>query len=150
MKQIVYFFIIIVLCSSSFYLGYQYGSEDLNKYRKDALENLGGNELSDTSSIELDTMLSHVQIIHKKKDANEKENSENVIPNEKVAVSVFLPIVKNIYGSKLITSEMPFIVNLEDDSIWTIAGSSHNKVGGVVHVRMLSKNGEIIEMYHDK
>lgn len=145
--KLIKLIIIIIFCAASFFIGYKTGSENLNNYRKEMLEE---NSNYDTNIITIDSIPNNIQILHNKNTFNKVGAVENVIPNEKVAISVFLPIARNIYGNKRIASEIPFVIDLDDDSIWSITGTCHYQSGGVVHARILSTNGKILEIYHEK
>ncbi len=74
-----------------------------------------------------------------------------LIIKEETALGVALPILYENYGEDKIKSERPYMVSVEQDSIWNIRGT-FNRIGfgGVFNIKISAKNGRVIEMYHEK
>jgi hypothetical protein len=63
-----------------------------------------------------------------------------------IAESAWLPI----YG-KMIEKEKPFVGTLVNDSLWIVIGNlDKNKDGGTLYAKIRKKDGEILEITHEK
>jgi hypothetical protein len=82
----------------------------------------------------------------------QKINCEDcLVTKEETAVKIALPILYETYGEDKIKSEKPYIVEIEDDSIWNIKGSFLKiGFGGVFNIKISSKDGRVIEIIHGK
>ena len=75
----------------------------------------------------------------------------DVISNEKIAVEVAKPILFNAFGKEIIEKNLPFRVELINDSIWLLSGTlSANTIGGTFHMSMLKWNGQVIAIWGGK
>jgi hypothetical protein len=81
-----------------------------------------------------------------------KINCEDcLVTREKTAIGIAESILFENYGEDKIKSEKPYIVSIEQDSLWNIRGS-FNKIGfgGVFNIKISAKDGRVIDMYHEK
>lgn len=75
----------------------------------------------------------------------------HVIPNAKIAVEVAKPILYNAFGKEEIERDLPFRVELINDSIWFLSGTLPEKtLGGTFHMSMLKWNGQVIAIWGEK
>jgi hypothetical protein len=74
-----------------------------------------------------------------------------LVTKEETAINIALPILYETYGEEMIKSEKPYIVEIEDDTIWNIKGSFLKLgFGGVFNIRLSAKDGKVIEIIHGK
>jgi hypothetical protein len=81
-----------------------------------------------------------------------KINCEDcLVTKEETAIGIAEFVLFENYGEDKIKSEKPYIVSIENGSIWNIRGS-FNKIGygGVFNIKISSKDGKVIDMYHEK
>lgn len=72
------------------------------------------------------------------------------ITDPQTAVSIAEAVWLPIYGD-MIYDELPFNVVLLKDSVWLIEGTlDKGSVGGTVSMKILKKNGEILDVTHYK
>lgn len=72
------------------------------------------------------------------------------VPNNISAIKIAEIVWGNIYGSK-IYQDAPFNTVLINDSIWVVSGTiDKNKSGGSFYIKMLKKNGEILNVTREK
>ncbi len=75
----------------------------------------------------------------------------HVIPNAKTAVEVAKPILYNEFGKENIDDDLPFRVELINDSIWVLYGTlPPNSLGGTFHMTMLKWNGQVIAIWGEQ
>ncbi len=75
----------------------------------------------------------------------------DVISNAKIAVEVAKPILFNAFGKEIIEKDLPFRVELINDSIWLLSGTlSEKTLGGTFHMSMLKWNGQVIAIWGEK
>lgn len=87
-----------------------------------------------------------------------------LVPNEVTAIKIAEAVWLPIYGLN-IYDKMPFIANLQGDTVWHVKGTlkpsgwSVDKqgdsvltitTGGVPHIRLRKDNGCIIDVYHSR
>jgi hypothetical protein len=74
-----------------------------------------------------------------------------LVTKEKTAIGIAELVLFENFGEDKIKEEKPYIVSIENDSIWNIRGS-FNKIGfgGVFNIRISAKDGKVLEMYHEK
>lgn len=75
----------------------------------------------------------------------------DVIPNARIAVEVAKPILYNAFGKENVDKNLPFRIELINDSIWALSGSlSPKSLGGTFHMTMLKWNGQVISIWGEK
>jgi hypothetical protein len=73
---------------------------------------------------------------------------EDLIPDEKTAITIAETVLIPIYGKEQIDSEKPFHAQLSGD-IWTVEGSlPEGWVGGVASVKLSKKDARVIKIEH--
>ena len=74
-----------------------------------------------------------------------------LVTKEKTAIGIAELVLFENFGEDKIKAEKPYIVSIENDSIWNIRGS-FNKIGdgGVFNIRISAKDGKVLEIYHEK
>jgi uncharacterized protein YpmS len=81
------------------------------------------------------------------------ECEDCLVTEEKTAVSIAESVLFESYGEDKIKKERPYIVNIENDSIWNIEGNFKTigiGFGGVFYIKISAKNGKVLDMYHEK
>ena len=83
---------------------------------------------------------------------SKKINCEDcLITKEKTAIGIAELVLFENFGENKIKAEKPYIISIENDSIWNIRGSFNNiGDGGVFNIRISAKDGKVLEMYHEK
>jgi hypothetical protein len=93
--------------------------------------------------------------LHSETERIGEQTFSNLIDSPQLAVEIAKIILKDAFGEELISKEMPFSVNCEND-IWIIEGNlpKNNKpnviwIGGVAHIE-IKKTGEVLVLYHSE
>jgi hypothetical protein len=60
-------------------------------------------------------------------------------------------VLKSVYGEKKVAFEYPFKIDLVNKCWWYISGSlPKGYLGGVAHIAISKRNGQIVKLYHEK
>ena len=73
---------------------------------------------------------------------------DEIITNEKTAISIAEPLLFSVYGKENIVKQRPYKIG-KVQNYWVISGSLPKpQIGGVFEMIIDSKNGEIIRLTH--
>ena len=80
--------------------------------------------------------------------ANTHPAIQNLVPDEKTAISIAIAVLKPIYGERQIKFESPFRARLGGD-VWTVEGTlPRGYVGGVATVILSKDDARILSIVH--
>ena len=71
------------------------------------------------------------------------------VPDKEMAMKIAEAIWLPIYGEEVL-EEMPYIVNLKDDSLWIVTGTLHADMGGVAYIEIQKSDCKILRVIHGK
>ena len=73
---------------------------------------------------------------------------DEIITNEKTAISIAEPLLFSVYGKENIVKQRPYKIG-KVQNYWVVSGSLPKpQIGGVFEMIIDSKNGEIIRLTH--
>ena len=73
---------------------------------------------------------------------------DEIITDEKTAISIAEPLLFNVYGKKNIVKQRPYKIG-KVQNYWVISGSLPKpQIGGVFKIIIDSKNGQVIRLTH--
>ena len=73
---------------------------------------------------------------------------DEIITNEKTAISIAEPLLFSVYGKENIIKQRPYKIG-KVQNYWVVSGSLPKpQIGGVFEIIIDSKNGEIIRLTH--
>ena len=73
-----------------------------------------------------------------------------MVPDKETAIKIAESVWYPIYGSE-IYMELPFIAELEGDTVWFVEGSlPETWVGGTAGIRLRKSDGAVLDVWHEK
>ena len=73
---------------------------------------------------------------------------DEIITNEKTAISIAEPLLFSVYGKENIVKQRPYKIG-KVQNYWVISGSLPKpQIGGVFEIIIDSKNGQVIRLTH--
>lgn len=73
---------------------------------------------------------------------------DEIITDEKTAISIAEPLLFSVYGKENIVKQMPYKIG-KVQNYWVISGSLPKpQIGGVFEIIIDSKNGQVIRLTH--
>ena len=78
--------------------------------------------------------------------------SRGIVPDKETAIKIAESVWYPIYGSEIYT-ELPFVAELEGDTVWTVRGSlpeGEGWVGGCAGIRLRKSDGAVLDVWHEK
>jgi hypothetical protein len=82
--------------------------------------------------------------------ANTHPAIQNLVPDEKTAITITIVVLTPIYGERQIKLESPFRARLSGE-VWTVEGTlPRNHVGGVATVTLSKNDARILSIVHSQ
>ena len=75
-----------------------------------------------------------------------------MVPDKETAIKIAESVWYPIYGSEIYT-ELPFVAELEGDTVWEVRGSlpeGEGWVGGTAVIRLRKSDGAVLDVWHEK
>ncbi len=81
-----------------------------------------------------------------------KAQRRGMVPDKETAIKIAESVWYPIFGSEIYT-ELPFVAELEGDTVWTVRGSlpeGEGWVGGCAEIRLRKSDGAVLGVWHEK
>ena len=76
--------------------------------------------------------------------------SRGMVPDKETAIKIAESVWYPIFGSEIYT-ELPFVAELEGDTVWEVRGSlPEGWVGGTAVIRLRKSDGAVLDVWHEK
>ena len=73
-----------------------------------------------------------------------------MVPDKETAIKIAESVWYPIFGSEIYT-ELPFVAELEGDTVWEVRGSlPEGWVGGTAVIRLRKSDGAVLDVWHEK
>ena len=73
-----------------------------------------------------------------------------MVPDKETAIKIAESVWYPIYGSEIYT-ELPFVAELEGDTVWEVRGSlPEGWLGGTAVIRLRKSDGAVLDVWHEK
>ncbi len=73
-----------------------------------------------------------------------------VVGDEKTCLLIAEPILRHVFGDKLIEKELPLRAELKGD-VWTVIGTFHGKAfGGTAVLQLKNGNAQVVFIHHEE
>ena len=143
MKKVSLFVCIIWVALSLGLLGCQRQRPSNIKYHESGLYTL----------VEEDTFIHLEPRIQPKIEGYGKAEAQRrgMVPDKETAIKIAESVWYPIFGSEIYT-ELPFVAELEGDTVWTVRGSlpeGEGWVGGTAVIRLRKSDGAVLDVWHE-
>ena len=135
-------FVCIIWVALTLGLGCQRQRPSILKYNESGLYTL----------VEEDTFIHLEPRIQPKIEGYGKAEAQRrgMVPDKETAIKIAESVWYPIYGSE-IYMELPFIAELEGDTVWFVEGSlPETWVGGTAGIRLRKSDGAVLDVWHEK
>jgi hypothetical protein len=73
-----------------------------------------------------------------------------MVPDKETAIKIAESVWYPIFGSEIYT-ELPFVAELEGDTVWEVRGSlPEGWVGGTAVIRLRKSDAAVLDVWHEK
>ena len=79
------------------------------------------------------------------------DKSRGMVPDKETAIKIAESVWYPIFGSEIYT-ELPFVAELEGDTVWEVRGSlpeGEGWVGGTAVIRLRKSDGAVLDVWHE-
>ena len=143
MTKVSLFVCIIWVALSLGLLGCQRQRPSILKYNESGLYTL----------VEEDTFIHLEPRIQPKIEGYGKAEAQRrgMVPDKETAIKIAESVWYPIFGS-IIYTELPFIAELEGDTVWYVRGSlpGEDWLGGTAEIRLRKSDGAVLDVWHGK
>ena len=137
-------FVCIILVALSLGLGCQ--------RQQQRPSNIKYNESGLYTLVEEDTFIHLEPRIQPKIEGYGKAEAQRrgMVPDKETAIKIAESVWYPIFGSEIYT-ELPFVAELEGDTVWEVRGSlPEGWVGGTAVIRLRKSDGAVLDVWHEK